>query len=260
LKSLSFTILWDITPNFVPQQPHFGSVEMSDWVFHFRNFDSTPTWFAVCHAGGDPFKKHDGRTECWNVTPTDNPTGGQKSVYNPSNWVVGFKSWWKIIKDGLDLIADSATYIASEGEDEDALEDAIKDAFRLSEDTAKGVIGDYLATHANLAEAVTQSRAQAAAAAGLSVEQVAGLAAQMGLDATGWVFVAGKPCIRLIHDDNEYNDNAGWSILCNPHGPLRHEVTNVLTNHAFINNGQLVFCWSSDLWPGKGKPGLWYNY
>lgn len=225
---------------------------MSEWVFHFRNIDETDTWFSVQHAGcgGTPY--YNGRPKCWAKTIPHNPFGGHHSVYNPSNWVIGFGSWWNIIKDGLNLIKDTAAFIASEGENEQALNQALKDTFKLEMDIIKGVTDDYFATHTDLASMVTQSRKEAALAAATTPERIINLAEQLGLGRSGWVFVAGNPYMNLVHESNRMNDHHGWTLLANPHNHLKG-IGNTMANHTFISGGQLHFAWSSSAWGPDSK-------
>lgn len=219
---------------------------MANWQFHFRNLDETKTHFAACHKGCGGPAWHDGRPECWKRDIPHNPLGLENSVYAPSNWVIGFDSWWKIIKDGLELVAEVGVFIASEGEDEEALTKSIKEAFQLEEDIAQAIVADYFARHANLAEAVHQSRASAARATATTVEGIDALARKIGIAGTNYVYFAGAPLVGLLHDDNKYNDNAGWSIIANPHGDKK-KIGNLITNHAFLAGGSFILPWSSDL-------------
>lgn len=223
------------------------------WVFHFRNLDQNDAWFSVQHwgCGGTPW--YDGRPKCWHCTIPNNPTGGHDSVYNPSDWVVGFDGWFRIIQDGLQMIADTASLIASEGTDAEAIEDVIKDSFDITQDTLNAVAGNYFAEHTDLATAVQQSATAAAQAVGTTPERIQQIAETLGLGPSGWVFVGGQAFVNLVHNDNRYNDNSGWSLIANPHNELGHEIGNVIAEHCFISGGQLIFAWDSSVWGSSSK-------
>jgi len=225
---------------------------MSDdnrWEFHFRNFDSEPHYFGVYHSGcgGAPWKM--GRPNCWYCQPTNNPDGGDNSVYVPSDFIAHYGAWLQVIIDVIKEISDLAAAVASEGEDADAWVDAVSDAFQMEQDIVKAQLansGVELETLMERSQAVLEASAQAI---GQTAESITQIANNMGLG-SGWAFVAGDAYQKMITNDNdEINEGYGWSIL---KSEIIGQPITALCNHAFISEGHLILYWNS-----QDSTGFW---
>jgi hypothetical protein len=214
---------------------------MSDqqkWQFHMRNFDNTEQWFGIYHAGCGGVPWHEGRPKCWDVRITNNPTGGENSVYVPANFVVEFSQWFKVIVDVLKEIENIGVAIASDGED---LSSVISGAFGVAKDVveaeAHNIGADLNALSKNAAEAFEAS----CKSIGRSSDEVKTIAANMGLSQYG--FLAGDAYLKAIHDNNDtINDGHGWTVLRAP----SHKKVSQFANAAFVNQGHLVYYWNSN--------------
>lgn len=233
--------------------------------FHFRNFETSTTYFAVNHAGcgGTPWLN--GCPKCWWVQMADNPTGGTGShydgattdpgttVYAPADWVVHFGSWFKLITDGLKLVADLGLFIASEGEDEDALVDAIKDVFSVTEDAITAAAQAGSVDLSALAKSAGASLENTCESLGLDVATVKKVA-QTAFGDDDWVLLAGAAYVSNVYDDNDnFNGGHGWVITASTPDETRHPLYKC--NACFIHKGSLVFVFESStreaFWPNR---------
>ncbi len=221
------------------------------WQFHFRNFNNANSWWGVYHLGCGGAPWHDGRPRCWEQVIPYNPTGGHDSVYVPSDWVVHFGNWFQVILDGLKLIADVGIFIASGGEDEDALTDALQDAFNVTEDVIKGVAEENQVNLGELAKQARASFAKTCASIGYTPAQISGLAQQMGLK-PNWVFIAGNTYQQQIRCNSKVVDDHGWTVLLAD--PADGDI-NWLANHAFIESGHIIQAYHPQM-----KNGLWQDW
>ncbi|HAP62545.1 MAG TPA: hypothetical protein DCR93_24625 [Cytophagales bacterium] len=67
------------------------------------------------------------------------------------------------------------------------------------------------------------------------------MAQNMGLGSTGWVLLASDAYQQIMRDDNELNNNMGWSIYNNGDAD-----SDFKANHVFIKNGKFYFYGVSD--------------
>lgn len=221
-----------------------------NWQFHFRNFDTTPQWFGVYHIGCGGAPWHEGVPRCWDCQPTNNPTGGEDSVYVPSDWVVDFDQWFKVILDGIKELEEITLIIVTEGEDADAWIDAVTTVFDIAEDTVKAALTN---SNADINELIAKSKESLAKAASLikkTPEEITQIANEMGL--THFGFLVDQSFQKYVYNDNDQTNNGhGWAIL---HAPPSGHV-NFKLNHAFVNQGHMVMYWNSgDL------GGFWLPY
>jgi hypothetical protein len=136
---------------------------MSNWEFHFRNFDPAEQWFGVYHAGCGGAPWHTGRPRCWDCTIPTNILGGDNSVYVPSSWVVDFGQWISIIMDGLDAIVELGLVIGTGGADMPSLVALCADAFNIDQAVVQTEIANQGITAADLSQAISQNFANACA-------------------------------------------------------------------------------------------------
>ncbi len=221
-----------------------------NWQFHFRNFDNQPQWFGVYHAGCGGAPWHTDRPRCWDCQPTNNPTGGENSVYVPSSWVVDFAQWFKVVLDAIEEIGDIALVIVTEGDDVDAWKDAVSTAFNIGQDVVDAALTNSNADINNLIANSNALFEKAAASIGKTTDEVKQIGNQMGL--TNFGFIAGQTYQNLIYNDNDdINDGWGWTMLRSaPNGDVDH-----ILNHAFIDQGHLVIYWNS-----QDNAGYWNNF
>lgn len=228
-----------------------------NWEFHLRNFDDVSQWFGIYHAGCGGAPWHDGRPRCWDVTITNNPTGGQNSVYVPSSFVVDFAQWFKVIEDGIEEVAAIGMVIASEGEDEEAWKDAVSDAFNIGRDVVDAAVTNSTSSLQTLMANSAAAMATSAAAVGFTVDQITSLGNAMGLTSFG--FIAGDAYRNLIVNDNDtINDGYGWTILRAANSgsaPVDWQC-----NHAFINQGHLIISWDSTDAQGFEETNFWIPF
>jgi hypothetical protein len=218
-----------------------------NWEFHFRNFDPGEDWFGVYHAGCSGLGEdwHDGRPNCWGAYLPYNPTGGpysdgnSLSVYQPASFVVNFDAWADALLAGLEAIAQFAIYVGSEGENAEALNQAIADAFNVGADVVKAKFGGTSSD--TLQNALRQNFLQACQAINTNEPTVTNFANDMGLT-SGWALMSGTWYQLAIRVDNPtYNNNMGWSVFRAP--PSTTSSPNYIANHAFLNQGHLIYCW-----------------
>ena len=220
---------------------------MANWEFHFRNFDNAETWWGVYHAGCGEVPWHDGRPGCYKETVNYCPTGGDPhGVYVPSDWVVNFNAWFKLIVDGLKEVANIAIYIASEGEDVDALEDIIKGAFDVDKDVVSAAISDHKLNSEDLQNLLQENFKKACSDVRLTEQQVISMAQGMGFPESGWGFITDTLYQSKIRDDNDMNGDSGWTVFCQ--SPYSSGTDNMyIANHAFIYNGKLHYAWDRQM-------------
>ena len=207
------------------------------WEFHFRNFTQREMWVGAYHLGCGGVPWHDGRPKCWEQTIPHNPQGGSNSVYVPSPWVVDFAQWFQVIIDGLKLIEDVALFIGSEGEDEDALIDALKDLFNVSEDIIKAEAAKANVNLNELAKNAKASLEKTCASIGVSPDKVLQIESQLGLG-PNWFFLAGDSYLKNIHaDSGPVVDGYGWSVF---EAEVNSPSVDRIANHAFVEKGHLI--------------------
>jgi hypothetical protein len=114
------------------------------WEFHFRNCDTASqdqpahaNWFGAYHANCDlsglSTPDMPARGCCWGVYLEEpNPKGGENSVYQPNPVVVDPTLLLIDIVGALKTAAYGLIYIATEGEDSEALNEACQSALNLS--------------------------------------------------------------------------------------------------------------------------------
>jgi hypothetical protein len=221
-----------------------------NWEFHFRNFDTQAQWFGVYHEGCGGAPWHTGRPRCWDCTITNNPTGGDNSVYVPAGFVVDFEQWFKVILDGIEEVGDILMVVASEGEDVDAWKDAVSTAFNISTDAVTAALTNSNTDLATLMANSQNAFERSAASINRTTDEILQIGAEMGL--SGFGFIAGPTYQGMIFNDNDtYNDNAGWTMLrSDPNGSVDH-----ILNHAFIDQGHLVIYWNS-----QDSSGFWNSF
>jgi hypothetical protein len=223
--------------------------------FHFRNFTERNIWFGAYHAGCGGAPWHDGRPRCWpspenfNHTIPHNPTGGYDSVYVPADWVVHFADWFKLIADSLKLVGDIGLFIASEGTDEDALVDAIKDVFNVTDDAVRSAAEYNSVDLSALAANASATFANSCASVGMTTDEVTQIGNQLGLG--NWAFVGGSRYQSEIHDDSDLVSNFGWSVFVAEDG----KPVNSIANHAFINQGHFI-----QVFDDATSTKLWNNW
>lgn len=223
----------------------------SSWQFHFRNFDTAEQWFGVYHAGCGGAPWHEGRPKCWDCSITDNPTGGDSSVYVPAKFVVNFDQWFKVIIDGIEEVGDILMVIASEGEDADAWKEAISKAFGIGQDIVDAAVTNSGVDLDTLMQQSQKQFATAASSIGKTTDEILQIGAGMGISNFG--FLAGQSYVSMIHDDNTtINDNYGWTILRS--GPDTRDKVDHILNHAFIDQGHLIIYWNSNDMNGFWEP------
>lgn len=237
---------------------------------HFRNFEDNVVYFAVNHAGGGGIPYVDGCPRCWWVQMADNPTGGTGSsydgatggtdasegttVYVPSDWVVHFDNWFNVLIDGLKLVADVGLFVASEGEDADALADAVQDVFQVTEDALTAAAEKGNVDFSDLADNASKSLSSTCASIGLSVSQVKALASKAFGSDSNWALLAGKAYQDAIYNDNDdTNGGHGWVITASDPDDYRNP--QYACNGCFIHKNTLVFIFESGsrtaLWPAR---------
>jgi len=226
--------------------------------WHFRNFDSTNQWFGVYHQNCGMAPWHDGRPRCWDCTIVADPTGGDNSVYLPSSFVVNSTQWFQVIIDGIKVGIDLGLAIASEGEDEDAMYDAIKDSLTLEKDVVDAMLQNNSIDINNIITASKQNMAAAAASIGVTIDDINAIASAMGLSGN-FGFLAGGTFDALIHADNPAtNDDAGWSVF---RAPTASASNDYILNHVFIDQGHFIVYWNSTGAQGlPGPSGFWNTW
>jgi hypothetical protein len=76
----------------------------------------------------------------------------------------------------------------------------------------------------------------------------------MGLGASGWgLITAADYQSRIYNDNSTLNGGYGWTILRAP--PSRTASVDYIANHAFIQNGHLIYAWDS-----KQLSGFWNTF
>jgi hypothetical protein len=223
------------------------------WEFHFRNFSQQPQTFGVFHAGCAGGDVHTGRSRCWQKVIPNNPTGGDDSVYAPSGWVVDFGDWLSVMKDVGELFADIAIYIGSEGDDEDALVDAISDATSLSADIIQAKLAESQYDAAALIQLASQNLEQTCQQIGQSTQQVVSYMEQMGFGSSGWGLIAGPSYQKNIYNDSQIVNGWGWTVLTHD-GPNSVHWQHI-ANHAFIQNGHII-----QMYDPNNVNGFWNKF
>jgi hypothetical protein len=224
---------------------------MSEWEFEFRNFDAGEQWFGVYHAGCGGAPWHTGRPRCWDQYIPTNPTGGSSSNYKPSSWVVDFGAWLDVILEGLKAIVNVAVFIGSDGENMKALVKAFSDVFKVESDIIQAEIESRKLSSEDLQKALQENLQSACSAIGQTPASVAALAQGMGLGASGWGLITATDYQNRIYNDNStINGGYGWTILRAP--PSGKASVDYIANHAFIQNGHMIYAWDS-----KQLSGFW---
>ena len=232
---------------------NFDAAEnQSKWQFHMRNFDSSERWFGFYHAGcaGTPWRE--GRPKCWGTSIQANPTGGDDSVYVPSDWVIHLNEWVKVVIDACKLASNIGMALMKE-------EAGIGDLYKIT----AGVIGvtedvlkAELADHSDADIKALENYANEAFnyhcnAINRDPEDVQNIASQMGL--TNYGFLSGDSYNHLVVSANNYtNDGHGWSVLSRQH---HHHTPDKRANAAFVSEGHLIYYWKSD-----DSDGFWTDY
>jgi hypothetical protein len=211
--------------------------EQIQFQFHLRNFNARNMRIGVYHAGCGGAPWHDDRPNCWGVEIPNNPTGGANSVYVPDSWVTNFADWMNVIVDAVKLVGDLAIFIESEGEDAEALAEAIADISDITKDAALAEADRTGVNLEALAQQVKANFAQVCQNAGLTPEQVTSIADRLALDGS-WAFIAGDTYIRNFHDDGQpITDQYGWSVFMSEANAQNMER---IANHAFIHKGHII--------------------
>jgi hypothetical protein len=153
--------------------------------------------------------------------------------------VVNFDAWGDAILEGLESVAQFAIYVGSEGENAQALNNAIADAFNVGADVVKAKFGNVSA--ADLQNSLTENFQQACQAINVPQDWAISFAEGMGLS-TGWGLITGSDYQKMIHDDNkQINDGKGWSVFRAP--PHATSAPDYIANHAYIQQGHLIYMW-----------------
>jgi len=226
---------------------------MSSWEFDFRNFDISEQWFGVYHAGCGGAPWHEERPNCWGAYvagTTGTPTF--PVVYAPSSWVVDFGAWLDVIIEGLEAIVRVAVFIGSDGEDMKALVKAFSDVFKVESAVIQAEIEGRKLSTENLQKALQENLKSACSAIEQTPESVGLIAQSMGLGSSGWGLITAADYQNRIHNDNTLNGGCGWTILRSP--PSGTARVDYIANHAFIQNGHLIYAWNSDDLSGFWNP------
>ena len=239
------------------------------WQFHFRNCDvasgSQPgyeSWFGVCHAycDGDVY---DGRGECWGVYLQPNPQGGDNSVYNPGYDVIDPDQILDDIVGGVKDLDYFLVYIASEGDDTEALSQGIQGALNLAGNVVNPTISGL--TAAQLQNYLNEDLAVAAAAVNMTPAQIKHYANYMGLTPGAWGFISGADYFnRVCKDhqmmiDNKEEKKYGWTVIRTD--PDDSGSNPYIPNGAWTQGGALYYMWDRWLLPNWGNTStLWLPY
>jgi hypothetical protein len=226
---------------------------MPTWEFGFWNFDLETQWFGVYHAGCGGAPWHEGRPNCWGqYIPNNLPSGGY-SVYEPSPWVVDFGAWLDVILEGLQTAINVAIFVASDGEDMKALSKAFSDAFKVGSDVIQAEIEERKLNAENLQRLLKENFASACSAIGQSQEYVFGVAQNLGFEPSGWGIITASDYQNRINNNSTINGGSGWTILRS--GPDATDHVDYIANHAFIQDGHLIYVWDS-----RNLSGFWNPY
>lgn len=238
---------------------------------HFRNFGDEKVLINVHHVGGVICPWHEGRACCWRQEIPANTSKGLSSggcVYVPGGFVIHFGKWWEVIKDGIGLIYDVAMLFVPGPDPPANFDHKVPDDPKDGIEDALGIFGDVMGLTTDTIKALTdnepimsqedydewikkgqQAIPQAAAAAGITEQQVYELADEMELG-DKWAFLAGDTYFEFIRDNNkETNKKNGWSVMKSMGGSkCKHNMR--AAKACFIHKGHLIypcFDWTGDL-------------
>ena len=207
------------------------------WQFHFRNFSPSKRYFGVYHMGCGDAPWHTGRPRCWETLVDTNPTGGDNSVYVPSDWVVDFAQWFQVVEDISKILGDIGIFVISDGDDVDALSNAISAATTLPQDVIAAKIASSQYSTAELTAMASQGLDNACQQIGLTQAQAVSYMEQMGFGSSGWGLIAGDTYQAKIYNDSELVNGYGWTVLtCD----VSSKSWEHIANHAFVQNGHMI--------------------
>ncbi|MGK7889889.1 MAG: hypothetical protein AB4042_11185 [Leptolyngbyaceae cyanobacterium] len=159
--------------------------------------------------------------------------------------MINFGAWFQVIVDSIEEAANIGLAIASEGEDEEAIEDAIEGAFDVARDVIKAEKKQHRLNTEDLGKALHENFNKACYSIGKTPEEVRSYARRMGLG-DNWGFISGKTYQEKIYNDNRINGDHGWVVLYANNG----DGVSQAANHAFIQNGHLIYMWDPDNYHG----------
>jgi hypothetical protein len=171
-------------------------------------------------------------------------------VYCPADWVINFGAWFQVLVDSIEEAADIGMAIASGGEDVDAIADALEGAFDVARDVVKAEIKQHRLNTEDLSKALHENFNKACAAIGKTPEEVRDYANRMNLG-DNWGFISAQAYRNKVYSDNSINGGHGWVVLYAYNG---YSVSKA-ANHAFIQNGHLIYMWDPD-----NNDGFWTDY
>jgi hypothetical protein len=161
------------------------------------------------------------------------PAGTAPSTYQVTGWSISATG---LIVDGLKLIEDVGLFIATEGEDVEALVEAIKDVFDVTKDAVKAAAEKGNVDLGKLAKHRKESFQKACASIDVDPRVIKDMGAKLDIG-KHWAFIAGKTYVKKIHDDSNLVNGWGWTVLSS-----RSDDDSVrwIANHAFIQAGHLI--------------------
>jgi hypothetical protein len=258
----------------------------NNWQFHFRNCDvasasggqpASNNWFGVYHfgCGGVPATpvSDNSRANCFGINLAPDPSGlaSGAAVYRPADSVVDANDILDEVLQGALDAANFAVFLASGGTDVGALAQSIGGCLSLSADVVtnamneKGVndaafLQNYLTGNLETAAetvAIQPMRDSSGRMVASPAEILTSIAeVTLGLAPGTWGFMGGTNYISSIHDNNDNNDQSGFSVLRAPYEPsIIDPCYDYIANHAFINQGHLIYFW--DRWYLPGPNNNW---
>ncbi|WP_043411227.1 hypothetical protein, partial [Archangium violaceum] len=137
-------------------------------------------------------------------------------------------------KEAIDL----GIVIATDGEDEDAVEDAISGAFGIAKDAVQAAIAQQQVNVLDLGKALSENFNKACRDIGMDPKVVNQLAQEMGFaPGTYGLISASEYQAKIYQDNDDINGGHGWVVTRAADG----EKVSHYANHAFINNGHLIY-------------------